>query len=150
MSYAESPWAGKSADVAVERTIDASPESLAARLDSTVEIARLMPEECVHSWEHTDPTGPARVTYQIKAFKRRLTAKLEIKDPGRVIELDHLGKKGFVTRFLLTETPKGTRVTLTSFLNPPTWPFRKYYYEAVRPDWVVCYEKVLTRLEEPE
>ncbi|MEZ4319278.1 MAG: SRPBCC family protein [Myxococcota bacterium] len=148
-ALAASPWADKNADVAVERTIPASPAALAALVHTTQDIAALMPEACVVDWEHTEPQGPARVTYQIKSFKRRLTARLTVPEPNRRIELDHEGKKGFVTRFLFTEVPnQGTRVQLTTFLNAPPWPLRKYYFEAVRPDWVVCYEQALTALED--
>lgn len=148
-ALAASPWKDANADVAVERTIAAPPPALAALVDSTEDIAALMPTDCVKDWEHTGALGPARVTYQIKSFQRRLTAKLKIVEPDRRIELDHEGKKGFVTRFLFTEAPnQGTRVQLTTYLNGPPWPLRKYYFEEVRPSWIVCYENALSALED--
>jgi len=148
-ALAASPWADANADIVAERLLPAPAATIADKLDSTEDIAAILPTECTVDWLHTDPLGPARVTYQIKSFKRRLTAKLSIPRPKRVIELDHEGKKGFVTRFLLTEVPdEGTRVQLTTFLNGPGWPLRKYYYETVQPQWVACYEQALITLEE--
>lgn len=137
-------------DIHVGRTIAASPEEIAKRVDSTADFAHLL-AGCTRDWVHgADDAGPARVTYRILSFRRRLTARVYIRQPNRVIELDHEGNKGFVTRVTLTSDAPGTAdVELSTWLNPPGWPFRKYYRDAVRPGWIACYEEALTRLEAP-
>lgn len=122
---------------------------LAAHLRSTRDLEALLPEACVSEWEHgTSPAGPARMTYRMLSFKRRLTAKIVERDPDHVIELDHEGPKGFVTRFeLKVVAPERTEVSITTYLNPPGWPFRRYYAEKVKPMWTACYEEALTALE---
>lgn len=147
VGLAASPWVGANADVSAQRVVAAPPDALVAQVDTTQELAALFPDGCVVDWEHgVDARGPARVTYQIKSFRRRLTGRVTVVEPKRV-ELDHDGARGFVTRFLFVEKPEGTEVTLTTFLNPPGWPLRKYYFEVVRPDWLHCWNEALGRLE---
>lgn len=145
-SLAASPWKDANADVSSQLTVPMPRAALVERLDDTRELAALFPERCMLEWEHgVAPAGPARVTYQIKSFHRRLTARIVAVEPKRV-EIDHEGNRGFITRFLLTEVEGGTEVTLTTFLNGPGWPLRSYFFEAVRPEWESCYVEALQRL----
>lgn len=136
-------------DVTATAILDRPRTEVAAHLRSTADLASLLPEACVSDWEHgVTPMGPARMTYRILSFKRRLTAKIVERDPDHVIELDHEGTKGFVTRFeLKVVEPARTEVTITTYLNPPGWPFRRYYADKVKPLWTACYEDALTALE---
>lgn len=145
-ALAANPYADRTSDVSAQRVIDAPPEALSAALRSTTALAAILPESCTVDWEHgVAPEGPARVTTQILAFKRRLTARITAADDQRV-DLDHEGNKGFITRFLFEEAEGGTRVVLTTFLNPPGWPLRKYYFESVQPAWTACHVEALDRL----
>lgn len=136
-------------DLHVERRIQAPPETIAAHLASTADFEHLF-AGCTRDWVHgPEAVGPARVTYRILSFRRRLTARVHVRQPNRVVELDHEGDKGFVTRFTLTPTDGGTDVSLDTWLNPPGWPFRRYYSDSVQPTWKACYEEALTRLEAP-
>lgn len=138
-------------DVSVQRNLSGDRATLAARLTSTQDLERLFPADCMVDWEHgAAATGPVRITYKIFSFRRRLTARWSTVQPERVFELDHEGSKGFVTRFVLQdgEAPDTTDVTLTTYLNPPGWPFRKYYAETVHPAWTTCYEQALSNLEQ--
>ncbi|MCB9691430.1 MAG: SRPBCC family protein [Alphaproteobacteria bacterium] len=136
-------------DVSVSGIVPHDRATIAPRLRDTTSLAALF-ADCTVDWEHgVTPKGPARVTYRIMSFRRRLTATVSERDPDHVIELDHAGAKGFVTRFTLTPEGEGTSVAITTYLNPPGWPFRKYYYDTVMPAWRSCYEAALTRLETP-
>lgn len=137
-------------DVTATAILEHPRSELAAHLRSTTGHEALLPASCVSEWEHgLQPTGPARMTYRILSFKRRLTAKIVERDPDHVIELDHEGSKGFVTRWVLDEVAPGrTQVTLTTYLNPPGWPFRRYYSEKVQPLWTECYVQALQALDD--
>jgi hypothetical protein len=149
-AIAQTP-APTSADVQAVATVARPVAQVAARLDSTTDLAELLPQTCVKDWEHgVAPTGPARMTYRILSFRRRLTGRIVERIPGQVIELDHEGRKGFVTRFHLTPVDEThTRVELTTFINPPGWPFRSYYADKVKPLWEACYVEALAALESP-
>lgn len=142
---------GPSADVTASRIVRGDRETVAARLRSTTDFAGLLPTSCVSDWTHgADPTGPAEMTYKILSFRRRLTARLTEPDPNHVIELDHEGTKGFVTRVVLTvESPTTTKVELTTYINPPGWPFKSYYADKVHPLWTACYVEALEKLDAP-
>ncbi len=137
-------------DVSVRRVVAVDRAILAERLRSTRHWERLL-GACTKDWEHGPADeGPAEVTYRVMSFRRRLQARVVERDPQHVIELDHAGPKGFVTRVLLEPEPGGsTAVTLITYLNPPGWPFRSYYFDTVKPAWEACYEQALDALEHP-
>ncbi len=141
----------KSGDVRAEKVIEAPLEVIQAEIDSVKDLVRLFEDDCVTKVSFTprsDGTEDLHLTYLAGPMRRSLTAHLLESVPGRV-DFDHPGRKGFVTRVALTELSEThTRVQLTSYLNPPPWPFRKVYFRDVQPAWEACYDEVLQALSD--
>lgn len=146
------PWEGRVADVSSTRGIPAPADAVYAQLVDFEALQQVFPADCATEWavgpEHAGVGARAVVTYRMASLKRRLTATLSKAEPDRVVDLDHEGKKGFVTRFELAPAANGTRVTLTTFLNQPPWPFRGVFFNRVRPAWIDCWDRALIALEE--
>lgn len=135
-------------DIVNSRLLRATPEKIAPALSDTRSIEELLPHRCAFDWKHGEhPYGPSDLMYNIKSFQRRLVVFLTVKKPNRLIEMDHLGNKGFITEFKLDPVGEATQVTITTYLNPPGWPMRKYYFSAVKPRWEQCYTEFLDRLQ---
>ena len=83
----------------------------------------------------------------VEALEKRIDAVHSRSDPPRLVEIEHLGSKGFFTRFTLTPEGDGVKAVMTTYLNAPPWPFRKYYYTEVRPIWVQCQIDALQALD---
>ena len=139
-------WDGYSADVRAERAVAASPAEVTDAVRDLAAWARLVPADCA-TWELQDRTAGvgarARVTYTIASMRRRLTVEISKDEPGRLVELDHAGNKGFFTQVVPVASDTGSTVTLTTFLEPPPWPFRGVFFHKVQPAWVACYERTL-------
>lgn len=144
-------WDGAETDVIVERVIPAPAEALYTPLTDLQALARVFPTDCVNDWTHGTRTAGVgaltRVTYRMGPMRRRLTATLTKAEPGRYVELDHMGRKGFVTQVRLEELAAGgTKVTLGTWIEAPPWPFKGVYFKKVRPAWLACYERTLDNL----
>lgn len=140
---AAEPAEEPSSDVVAQREIAASPQAIYEVLLDTPRMARLAPERCMRKWEVAPDGQSFRVVYLVEAFRRKLDAQVTAPEAARRLEWDHLGNKGFVTRFSLAEAEAGTRLTLTTYVAPPGWPLRRYYAKTVQPAWVDCYETFL-------
>jgi hypothetical protein len=143
------PWDGKSSDVVVERTVDASVDVLVPRLADLTFAEGIFPPECVSDWAHgsvsSGPGAIGRVTYTMGAMRRRLTAEVtRVED--HVVEYDHEGKKGFITQWRLSPDGDGTAISLGTYINAPPWPFRGMYFKKIHPEWMRCYEQTLENL----
>ena len=144
LAFAEVP----NGDVVNLRVLRAPPERIAPALSDTRSIEQLLPARCGFDWKHGEhPLGPADLMYNIKSFQRRLVVLLTVKQKNRLIEMDHLGPKGFVTEFKLDPIGETTQVTITTYLNPPGWPMTKYYFSTVKPRWEQCYSEFLDNLQ---
>lgn len=144
VAFAENP----EEDVRVARMIDGTPTEIAPMFEDTLSIEKLLPERCAFAWVHGDhPYGPASLMYNIKSFQRRLTVTLAVEKPLRRIAMDHQGRKGFITEFKLEPRGEQTRVQITTYLNAPGWPMRRYYFNTVQPKWRRCYEQMLDGVE---
>lgn len=147
-------WDGVSADVSVSGTVSASPDVVYAHLLDLNHLRALFTEECVGEWENGNRSAgfgaTAAVRYDFGAMHRRLSLTVSKGEPGRYLDLDHPGNKGFVTRFMLTPGADGasTTVEMTTRLNPPPWPVKGTFYKRVQPEWTTCYQTFLTRLDE--
>ena len=150
-SFAKNKWEGVPADVRVERSISAAPASIYNYLQDLERVKALFPEGCIGKWEPGVNTvglgATAAVRYDFAALHRKLTITLAREEADRYVDFDHPGNKGFVIRFLLEPGADGTLVKLSSPLNPPPFPFRGYFYKAVREEWVSCYTGALEALE---
>lgn len=104
---------------------------------------------CVHHFDyddHKDASADLTACYRLGLWSRRLDIAWTRRD-DKVVEIEHLGNRGFITRFSLEEVDHGTEVHVKTWMNPPPKPFRKFYYTRVRPAWTQCYAEGLLALE---
>lgn len=143
-------WDDATSDIVVERVIPASPDRVHAPLLNLQVLEQVFPADCVTDWVHGTPTSGVgamtRVTYRMGSMKRRLTATISKSEPGRLLELDHDGRKGFVTQFRLEAVPEGSKVTLGTWIEAPPRPFKGIFFKNVRPAWEACYTAALDNL----
>lgn len=138
-------WDDHPSDVIVHRTIEASPERTFRAVSQFPYVTQLFPERCIEDLAVGSPST-ARLTYHMGPMRRRLTAKVTRAEVGRLVEIDHEGDKGFVTQFRFEPRGESTHVTLATWIHPPPWPFRRIYFERVRPAWITCYVEALEEL----
>jgi hypothetical protein len=140
-------WDGHSADVSAERVIAAPPQAVTDLVRDLAMLSTLIPSDCATNWELQERTAGvgarARVTYTIASLRRSLTMEISKDEAGVLLELDHEGNKGFFTQFKPAASAGGATVTLTTFLEPPPWPFRGEFYRNVQPAWIDCYGRTL-------
>ncbi len=144
-------WDGVPSDIAASGSVSASPEQVYEHLLSLDNLHALFSEACVSEWENGNKSSgfgaTAAVRYDFGPMHRRLALTISKGEPGRYLDLDHPGKKGFVTRFMLAPSATGTAVEMTTRLNPPPWPVKSVFYNRVMPEWKACYEAALTQLD---
>lgn len=152
VALAASPYKGRDGDVVVKHTMAAEPERIYAVISDLQKLAEVVPEPCIEDWafgvESTGERATARGTFHFKAMRRRLTLGYSDLKPDRGVIIEGEGKKGFSTRIAITQTDAGVEVELGSYLYPPPWPFRKYYFEVVHPTWSQCWTDTLMALED--
>ena len=139
-------------DVIARRRIPSSPEALyAAALDLGAHPT-YWPAGCVSDWEpgsvRSGPGASARLVYHAGPWRRRLVATIAKAEAPRRIEVDHPGRKGFVTTWSFTPADTGTDVELRTWILAPPKPFRKAYFSQVRPAWEACHAGALQGLEQ--
>jgi hypothetical protein len=143
-------WDGAPSDVQADRVIPAAREAVFSHLLDLGHLRALFPEDCVGLWEPGERTfgegANAIVRYDIAAMHRKLPMTLVRASAPTTIDFDHLGNRGFVTRWSLEEADGGTKVTLLTPINAPPWPFAGYYHSVVRPEWTACYARTLENL----
>jgi hypothetical protein len=144
-------WDGVDSNVTSTATIAAPPADVYGRIDDWNGLRAIFDAECVNDWIVGDQAegigAEARMTYHNAMMHRRLTAKVAKLVPDRYVDLEHLGNKGFVTRFELKPAGEGaTEVTMTTYTNPPPWPFKAYYFKRVKPAWTTCQDRALANL----
>ena len=143
-----------SADVSATATLSAPPEQVFSYLLDLKHLQAMIP--CIGRWEMSQRTfgegASAMVRYDLGAMHRKLPVSLSRADAPYRIDLEHLGNLGFttvITMKALAPTASGapqTTVTILTPLNPPPWPVRKYYYDAVQVEWNKCYATTLDNL----
>lgn len=145
------PWDNKNADVSAWRELPAAPHDVYLALTDLPTLARLMPQSCAQDWEFGEVSAglgaTASVTYRWDVVRRRLNATLTKTQRDAWLDLDHAGSKGFVTRFTLEPKDQHTRVTVTSYVNPPPWPLKGRFFQTIQPIWTNCYVDPLANLE---
>ena len=111
-------------------------------------LRRMGAEEWVLGPNTQGPDAMARVTLHMKAFRRRMTWVYINEQRDRTITMNGLGDKGFATRFVIQRTEDDrTEMVMASYLNPPPWPLKKYYFETVVPEWKRCWAETLDNLD---
>ncbi len=143
-------WDGVDTDIKASKVVAAPAASLIAHVLDLRNLQQLWPEDCVGVWELGDRTfgegASAAVRYDMGLMHRRLTMTLARVEAPRYVEYDHAGKRGFVTRFLFTESESGTEVRLESYFAGPPRPLLGYYHQVVKPEWQACHARVLDAL----
>jgi carbon monoxide dehydrogenase subunit G len=144
-------WDGAPSDVEVQRVIAGDPDAAYAAIADLKRFAALLPEDCATDWVFQSATAgkgaTAAVTYTMGPLKRKTKATVVEAEPGRIWRLEHEGdKKGFFTQVVFEGQAASTQVTLTSYLNPPPWPFKGPFHKKVHPAWTDCYERTLAAL----
>lgn len=143
-------WDEVSADVRASKVINAAPEAIFSFILDLENLRRITPVDCVGEWtlgERVYGEGAsAWVRYDMAAMHRRLPMTLIVADAPRRVDFDHLGARGFVTRWTLEGADGGTLVSILTPLNPPPKPFRRYYHSRVKPEWEGCYVRTLDAL----
>lgn len=142
-------WDDKVADVVATRTIPVAAEAVYAVLSDPGKLMALYPSDCA-VWKvplaGDVPGAKGIVTYQAAGMRRKLDVVWKTATPGKRVELDHIGPKGFVTRFELVPVDGGTAVTMTNYLSIPAF-VAGYYYKKVQPAWAGCHARELETLE---
>jgi hypothetical protein len=154
VALAGNPWKDLSADVVAAGEVPLTPEQVTARLSDLDGVAADLPDTCWRRWAvGLPPAGVgarARVTTTASWMRRRLTLQVAEVDAGRRVDWDHLGDRGWVTRWTVEATSAATsRVTYHTYLNPPPWPFRRLFHELVRPVWEACAADAIASLTAP-
>jgi len=149
VAIAGGKWDGRDSNIVARTTVQAPPDAIYAILEDVHALEQLYPHHCASNFDYGTrkaPEADLRVTYHLGLMDRRLDARWSRREPNRLVEIDHLGNKGFITRWTLTEADGGTLVEVTTFINPPPWPVKRYYYTRVRPVWTQCYLDALEAL----
>lgn len=147
-------WDTAETDIRAERVIAAAPETVFSHLLELRHLRAILPVDCVGLWEPGERTfgegANAIVRYDIAAMHRKLAMTLVRADAPRTIDFDHLGARGFITRWSLAPAAEGasTVVRIETPLNAPPAPFRGYFQNVVRPEWLRCYKRTLDNLAE--
>ena len=143
-------WDGVNGDVVNHATINAPASALYEYLLDLHHFHALFPDDCMSRWEDGAQTSgfgaSATLRYDIEAMHRKLTVNLKQGSPGRYLDFEHPGNKGFTSRWLFTEKEGATEVELNTGINPPPWPFKAYYFTVVKPEWERCQGEALKAL----
>jgi hypothetical protein len=143
-------WDGANPDVVVTQVVPASAEDIHPLFLDWKVWQDLLPIECASEWEILgDRTGigaRASALFTFGPMRRRLDGVITKDEPGRVVETELAGKKGWFTQVTYAPAEGGTEVTLTSPVARPKWPVTGIYFGRVKPAWVGCYAQALSRL----
>jgi uncharacterized protein YndB with AHSA1/START domain len=145
------PVFAEDGDVVALRRIAASPEQAYAQVLDLSSHPQLWPEGCVDRWEQGSQASgvgaSARLRYRAGAWRRSLTAIIQKADPPRRIDVEHPGRKGFVTTWTFTPAAGGVEVELHTWILAPPRPFKRAWERRIRPAWQRCHEGALEGLE---
>ena len=139
-----------SADIVTERVVAPSPESIAKVLADLALYAKALPPACIGRFVPGTPAAGkgarARLRYDMAAMHRSLDmtlSRLDVEPTRAVVDFDHAGNRGFVSRWFMESQEAGTHLKVTTAMNPPPWPFTKYYFDAVKPEWDACQGQIV-------
>lgn len=143
-------WDGKVADIVATRTIAAPVGSVYEQMNTPAEWMALFPNDCADFGTPFDGDGVGAktvVTYTAAGMHRRLDAIWKTASVNRLVDVEHPGPKGFITRIDVVGEGTTTNVTMTTYLNAPPKLIRGYFYTKVQPAWVGCHERTLGNLD---
>jgi len=138
-------------DIVATRTVSASDEAIRAWLSDLHNHEKAWPAGCTKKWVYGEKTqgvgASAALVYSPASLRRKLTATLIQVDPPKRVELDHAGKKGFVTTWTMAPADAGTQVEMHTWIQGPPKPFRRTYANRVHPAWQWCEEGFLENMD---
>lgn len=150
VAHAVSPWIDVDADVIATAVVQSPPEAVVETLSDLARLSTLFDDSCTTRWAWGARTagvdGRGRVTWRPGLLNRRLTVVVSRVDED-LVELDHLGNRGFITRFEVEQDPAGTAVTAHTYIQGPPWPFRELYHLQIKPAWEQCFVDALGRID---
>lgn len=145
-----STWDNVSTDIHARGRVTASPEAVTTLVSDLARMKALVPTDCVGRWEAGMRTAgegaTSEVRYDIGLMHRTLPLVVSKVVPGRYVDWDHPGKKGFVTRWTLTPDGDGTFLDMTSYFAGPGWPLRRYYHGVMKPEWEGCQARMVAAI----
>ncbi len=148
LALAANPYEGVNADVVASRYLNADASTIYdVLLDLETSLA-LIPcaDEPIVTNDFRGEGGAFQTTYVLGWMNRVLQGKVSSALEDQVIDWDHAGERGFVTRWKLEVEGAGTRVTLTTYLSGPPFPLRRYFYKRIHPKWTICHQEALQAL----
>lgn len=144
-------WDNADPDVKASATIAAPAEKIFEIVSDLDKLRLVTPPDCVGLWEmgiRTRGAGASAVVrYDIAAMHRRLVMTVARAEPNRLVDLDHAGPRGFVTRYTIEEQSGSSIVNVLTPLNPPPWPFQPYFFTVVKPEWEGCQARTLGEIQ---
>ncbi|MFZ5479156.1 MAG: SRPBCC family protein [Myxococcota bacterium] len=142
---------GLDPDVRGERVVPAPAEQVFAYLLDLNHLQAMFPPDCVGRWEIGERSfgegANAIVRYDMAMMHRKLPMTLVRAVAPTYIDFDHVGPRGFVTRWTLEPAEGGTKVVVETPLTAPPPPLLGYYHNTVKPEWEGCYARALENLE---
>ncbi len=147
-------------DVRAEGVVPASAEAVSAAVADLARMRGLVPPDCIGRWQlghRTEGEGAtAEVRYDIALLHRALPLVVAKVVPGRYVDWDHPGPRGFVTRWTLTRVDPfsgrpevngaATHVRVESFFAPPPLMVQGYFRRVIRPEWETCQARTVQAL----
>lgn len=102
------------------------------------------PEDCISELTLGEPSSGYGARFRVRYHAGPWTRLVEghIADVGHQhVDLEHEGRYGFTTRLQVSRDDEqgGSTIAMTTFLDPPPWPFKKAFYTRVRPAWAACH-----------
>lgn len=143
-------WDDVDANIYAEVDINAPYEVVQDQL-LDLRTLELYSDECVSELTIGAPSigygAPFRMRFHAGPWSRLVEGRIA-EVGARYVDVEHTGKYGFTTRYLLepSEDGTGTHLKMTTFLDPPPWPFKPIFYRKVRPGWTACHDELVTAL----
>lgn len=136
-------------DIITTAVVPATPAAMIDVLTDLPTFGTLLPADCVGLYKvGITPKGlgaSATIRYDMAAMHRKLemhVSRIE-RDTLWLVDMDHAGNRGFISRWLMTPGTEGTSVTLKTALNAPPWPFAAYFFDTIQPEWQDCQAQIV-------
>jgi len=142
-------FADEPSNIEAIRPFDGDMSVVVEVLSDPEKMAELLPERCgrvVSANEGRGKGASFRIVYTMALWKRRLDADVTRATVEQGIEWDHQGNRGFITRWRQAEVDGMPSLVVTTWMNPPPWPFKRYYFKTIKPRWELCYRQMLDGL----
>lgn len=141
---------GMETSVDVTRLVAVAPEAAYAHVLDLNHVKAMFPRECIGLFvigERSFGEGAnALVRYDMGLMHRKLPMTLVRADAPRIIDFDHVGPRGFITRWHFEPVEGGTNVRIETPLSGPPKLLLGYYHNVVKTEWEGCYATALDNL----